>query len=470
MNEYKNFCRETEREISLIDLFFYMLSHWRSLIAAVLIGVLLGCGICFLKVEMVEMTPEQAILSGAYVAPPEMQIRMSQGSQYRKLYDKQAEYLRESFLMQMDSNRVYTGTAKYYLAAGDNTRFLSENLKNILNDNELILELRNIVGVEKEPQYIRELSGCQVVWNESLSASADQESYIDAVITYTVSFGEEMKCNEILQVVERKAEAAVDEFQKDYEISKFERIHDGIELIANQDIMLQQKTATDNANTYITNYVKAENECCSNPLDAAYYYINYLNMDTTGIEAYSMGAKVPMSAKTVVKWLLVGMILSVGLWGVWHGVRYLLDKSVKTAEEVKNNYGLPLLGYMETEAGNQNAVDRWIEKCSGKYRMSPDSLEYIRKTIDSLDKESIILCDGRKEESEQLLKNITSDKTSLHVSEFVHQSGEALQAAKNSDGEILIIRRGKTCHQEIVRELEVCSMQEIMVLGAIVIG
>ena len=264
MNEYKSFCRETEREISLIDLFFYMLSHWRSLIAAVLIGVLLGCGICFLKVEMVEMTPEQAVLAGTYVAPPEIQIRMSQGSQYRKLYDKQAEYLRESFLMQMDSNRVYTGTAKYYLAAGDNTRFLSENLKNILNDNELILELRNIVGVEKEPQYIRELSGCQVVWNESLSASADQESYIDAVITYTVSFGEEMKCNEILQVVERKAEAAVDEFQKDYEISKFERIHDGIELIANQDIMLQQKTATDNANTYITNYVKAENEFCAN--------------------------------------------------------------------------------------------------------------------------------------------------------------------------------------------------------------
>lgn len=470
MNEYKSYCRETEREINLIDMFFSLLKHWRSLIVALLAGAALGCIICVLKVEMVEMTPEQAVLEGAYVAQPEMQIRMSQGSLYRRLYEKQAEYLRESFIMQMDANRVYTGTAEYYLAAGDDTRLLSENLKNILNDDELILELRNIVGIEKEPQYIQELLRCQITVNDSASVGAEQEVYKDAVITYTVFFGERSICEEILRAIEKKAESLADGYRADYAVSRFEKVHDGIEIMANQDIMNQQKTSTDNANTYITNYVRAENEFCANPLDAAYYYIVYLKMDTTGIEAYNMGAKVPVSPKTAVKWLLVGIILSVGFWGAWFVAKYLLDKSVKTAEEVKNNYGLSLLGYVKDGEISRNVVDRWLEKCSEKYGMSPNSVEYVSSMIDALDKKNVILCSDGKETAEQFLENVTLNKTDLCAAEFVHQSGEALQRAKSTDGEIMVIRRKKTCHQEIVRELEICGMQDITVLGAIVIG
>lgn len=437
---------------------------------AVLIGGVLGGILCVVKAETVEMTPEQMVLSGAYVAPPETQIRMSQGSFYRKLYEKQTEYLRESFLMQMDANRVYTGTAEYYLEAEDDTGYLGEKFKTILSSNEFMLKLQNIVGREKELQYVQELLECQVVFNESVAVEKEQGIRKNAVITYTVSFGEKSVCDAILQAVKEKVESTAEEYQVEYKIGRFEKIYDGIELIVNQNIRSLQKTSTDNANSYVTNYARSETEFNANPLDVAYYDIVYRKMDTTGIETYNMGVRVPISVKTAVKWLLVGLILSVGLWSIWYVVRYLLDTSVKTAEEIKNNYGLSLLGYMDTGYGSQNSVDRWIEKCARKYRRSPDSLEYINSMIDLLEKKSIILCGGAGDETEQQLKNIISGKTSLHVSEFVHQSGEALQMARNTDGEILIIRRGKTCHQEIVRELEVCSMQEIMVLGAIVIG
>ena len=60
-----------------------------------------------------------------------------------------------------------------------------------------------------------------------------------------------------------------------------------------------QKTGVDNANAYITNYVRLENEFSANLWDWAYYNIFYLEMDTTGIEDYNVGSKVPVSLKSI---------------------------------------------------------------------------------------------------------------------------------------------------------------------------
>ena len=470
MSGSKDCLYETEREINLIDMVFYLFRHWRSLTAAVLTGVLLGGGICVFKAEVVEMTPEQAVLAGTYEAPPETQIRMSQGSLYRRLYEKQAEYLRESFIMQMDANRVYTGTVEYYLSAGNDTRLLSEKLKNILNDHELILELRDIIGVEKELQYIQELLGCQIETNDSAVDGEIQETHKDAVITYRVSFGDKNVCDAILQAIERRVEFLADEYQADYEVSRFEIINDGIELTADQNIKTMQKTGVDNANAYITNYVRLENEFSANLWDWAYYNIFYLEMDTTGIEDYNVGSKVPVSLKSILKWIIIGIVLTLGVWGGCLVIKYLLNKSVKTTEELKEMYEIPLLANITFSEPEKNRVDRMLKAWLVKHRMSTDSLNYFKMMIASLGIKKIAVSGVSENTGKQFGELLEIEDVELNlVNGFLHQNSESLRAALDLDGEILVVEKGKTLHQEIKRELDVCRIQNIKVLGFIAV-
>jgi hypothetical protein len=470
MSGSKDCLYETEREINLIDMVFYLFRHWRSLTAAVLTGVLLGGGICVFKAEVVEMTPEQAVLAGTYEAPPETQIRMSQGSLYRRLYEKQAEYLRESFIMQMDANRVYTGTVEYYLSAGNDTRLLSEKLKNILNDHELILELRDIIGVEKELQYIQELLGCEVVVNGSAVDEEVQETHKDAVITYKAYFGDENVCNAILQAIERRVEFLADEYQADYNISRFEKIDDGIELTADQNIRSLQKTGIDSANTYITNYVRLENEFNANLWDLAYYNIFYLEMDTTGIEDYNVGSKVPVSLKSILKWMMIGIVLTLGVWGGCLVLKYLLNKSVKTTEELKEMYEIPLLANITFSEPEKNRIDRMLKAWLMRYSMNTDSLDYVKIMIESLGIKKAAISGVSGNTEKQLGELFEMKGVELNpVNGFLHQDSESLRMALDLDGEILVVEKGKTLHQEIKRELDVCRIQNIKVLGFIAV-
>ena len=46
-NMYNNY--EDDMEIDLVDLMFYLLKKWRSLIVAIVIGVILGAGLYVVK-------------------------------------------------------------------------------------------------------------------------------------------------------------------------------------------------------------------------------------------------------------------------------------------------------------------------------------------------------------------------------------------------------------------------------------
>ena len=52
---------------------------------------------------------------------------------------------------------------------------------------------------------------------------------------------------------------------------------------------------------------------------------------------------------------------------------------------------------------------------------------------------------------------------------FVHQDDKALQVAKDAEGVIIVAEVNGTISREIRRELEVCRIQGIPVLGTVVV-
>lgn len=471
MNGNRECCYETEKEIDLLDLIFYLLKRWRSLVVFVAFGALLGCGICILRREAVEMTPEQSVLMGYYEPNDEIKRRMRQAAMYHRLYEEQKEYQQESFVMQMDPNAVYTGEVKYYLAAGTDTRFLGEKFQMALNETGLMSELRRTVGGGKKIQYFREILNSTVsLDNSTVLLNMEEESNENAVITYTVYFGNRNTCEVMLEIIEERVESLADEYRSEYEIDIFEKIDDYVELRVNKDFMTYQRNYTDLTNTYITNWSRLENEFNQNLWDVAYYNLLYLYKDEMEIPEYNPDVRQEIDIKAVIKWVLIGMILTGGLWGVYFIVKYLLDKSIKTTEELKKLYDVPLLGNIVYSTSKRNLIDRILTKWSSNCDMPADSIDYVRDMLCSLGVTRAVICGASENVKERLSGELKTEKIKLFWTEFLHQSSEAFRKALDSDGEILIVETGKTGHQKIKRELEVCCMQNIKVLGILVVG
>ena len=230
MNENYNYSYEDEAEINLIDLMFYLLKQWKTLIAAILIGAVIGGGIYVVKkssadkaaaaleAEMEEaktgVEDDETVeeLKGQYQITEDVESNMELAYQYRQLYRKQLEYNQNSPIMTMNPSAVYSGELEYYVSAEYDTGMIALLYQNILNDSGILEVLKETADLPYKEQYIRELVSCSVSRenDSSVNINSDvQNVYRTAIITFTVSAPSEEECEQMLQVIRGKAIAVV---------------------------------------------------------------------------------------------------------------------------------------------------------------------------------------------------------------------------------------------------------------------
>lgn len=469
MKEDYCFDHNIEKEINVIDMLFYFLKQWKSFTIAIILGALLGVGIYEAKPEQKVSTETENILLEESEIDSEVIASMEQACRYRELYAKQMEYQKKSFVMQMNPNEVYTGVIEYYFSAGNVTRLVGEKCQGILYDSSLLTELKNIVGLDVEPQYLTELLSCSINMGDSaIDINEEQSPFYDAVIIYTITFRDEEICSLMLEALQKQVESLLKNCQAEYKDFNFERISNYVELRVNRDYMSQQKSSADSANSYLSNYTKLESGFSDR--EKEYYTAVYLKeqLEENEEDNLNVGQEIQLqkSNKVMLKWAIVGIFLTMCICGGYYFIKYLVGQDVKSADEVHNMYGLHLLGHVFMTDSTPNIIDRWINKLEEKCGKSFDSMEYVEEMIVSLNVDHVVVCgDAAKE----VFENAVLDGIKLQLMKFVHQSREALQEATGSDGEILVVQTGKTTHREIKRELEVCYIQNIPVRGVIVV-
>ena len=93
---------------------------------------------------------------------------------------------------------------------------------------------------------------------------------------------------------------------------------------------------------------------------------------------------------------------------------------------------------------------------------------YVKASVEMLEQKNVVLCG---DETSRKAASVVSEGLALVKAEgFLHSSYQALAQAQGSDGVILLLEKNRSKHSEIKRELEVCRMHGIKMLGAIVIG
>lgn len=94
MNEhYENYDMD-EMEIDLIDFLFYLLRRWKSLVAMILLGAVLGSAF-----YVVKTTRSANAVVEDYQPDADTEANMKLAAQYRRLYDQQIDYNEHSIIM-----------------------------------------------------------------------------------------------------------------------------------------------------------------------------------------------------------------------------------------------------------------------------------------------------------------------------------------------------------------------------------
>lgn len=483
-NMYNNY--EDDMEIDLVDLMFYLLRKWRSLIVVIVIGAILGAGLYVVKnhqqqaeqaaqeAELLKNDEDEAFDEKDYNISKDTKVNMDIAYQYRQLYNKQLEYNQKSIIMQLDPNEVYAGVLEYYISAGNNTVLLSELYQSILNEDDILEELKDASGLKCETPYIKELISSEDGNDKDVAINVNSNGENvekHSFVTYKVVSTDQKSCEKMLQVLRERVEALQAEYEETYGAYGASEVSSAISQVTDTTYLNAQRENVDRLSNYLTTMKDAESAFSDD--EKTYYTNKYLAKEYVDSDnAEEAKAMLLEEAEPVskVKWLAIGVILLVVIWGAYYMVKYILDKKVKTVSELRNAYHLQVIGRVATGESASKGIDKFIGQIYEKIKEQSDTLDYVVQAVNAMEGGKAFLC-GNIEipEVKVVMDQLAAECGRLEKGELCSRGVASLEKAKAVGKEILVVCVGKTRRGELERELESCRLQKISVVGVVVV-
>ncbi len=483
-NMYNNY--EDDMEIDLVDLLFYLLKKWRSLIVAVMIGAILGAGLYVVKnhqqqaeqaaqeAELLKNDEDEAFDEKDYNISKDTKVNMDIAYQYRQLYNKQLEYNQKSIIMQLDPNEVYAGVLEYYISAENNTELISELYQSILNDDDVLEELKDASGLKCETPYIKELISSEDGNDKDVTINVNSNGENvekHSFVTYKVVSTDQKSCEKMLQVLRERVEALQAEYEETYGAYGVSEVSSAISQVTDTTYLNAQRENVDRLNNYLATMKNAESTFTDN--EKTYYTNKYLvkeYADSGDSEEAKSALLDEMEPVSKVKWLAIGVILLIMIWGAYYLVRYLLDQRIKTVSELQNTYHLPVIGTVQIGTSNSKGLDKILDRLYQNTKQKPDTLEYVIQAINAMQTEKSVLCgDTEIPEIKKLMEELSDSCEHMKTGDFISKKIESLEHAKAAGNEILVVCIDKNKRKEIEKEIESCRLQKISMVGVVVV-
>ncbi len=485
MNENMRGYYNDEKEIDLVDLMFYLLRQWKTLAITIVIGALIGSGIYMVKRPV--PTEDKALMeeeSGEeYEVDPDVEANMELAFQYRQLYRKQLKYNQESVIMQLNPNSIYSGEVRFYISAGYDTGLIGVLYQDILNDEELQEAIANASGLDCKTEHVKELVGSYVSQdNDSFinvnNMDAEGESSSSVVrhsfIVFTAISSNEKSCRRMLETIREKVEELDQEFKETYEDYSFFEVNSSVRLVTDNSYLNRQRESVDLLSAYLSNVQRLESSFAED--DLAYYNKIFLAKEYGKIEEGDSEERVlgiadseeEENPESPWKWLAIGIFLACVCWGGYYLIKYLLDKHIKTAEEVVSCYNLPLIGKIAVAGDEGKGLSGYLDRLYRRWKGKADTDDYIVSTVDALDAQRILVCgDTRDMETQNLMRTLEERCGKVESGGLLSKDADMLKKTKAADCIVLLVRVGQTKYSELQRELDVCWMQQIAVKGVV---
>lgn len=448
-----------DREISLIELFWYILGKWKWLLAGIIAGALLlgGFGVYKDYDASRNNTGSSAdeLLKGF---SEEKQAMIQAAVELNNTYKDMNENINVNYLMQLNPDNLVKSTLQYYVD--------TEYKVNLSADIE------NDYTAEIIDMYILMVDGYDVCRDVmELGISNLEINDIDYIVVTSVNEGifkvvvcaDEGDCEKITEVIKTRIEQyynSVSECIGEHKIS-----------LVNENYIHTYSDYIRNAQTTRRNLLKAY----SDNLTAA-----KKNFSATELDVYNRIVTGQNTTATVkefkfsinMKYLILGVLGGAFAVIFIAVMAYMFGSRLRSLSEVGQIYHIDLIGKVTLKQNIFNAKRNKIQRD----RAVDTQIEYIVKTIEAecrqKDISSVMLCTNVKIDTaitDAIIKGLKKAEIDVGYGTSIATDTETLNGAINRRNSIFIEQLDVSERKAIEEEIEICDRLNINILGMIVI-
>ncbi|MCH5279889.1 MAG: hypothetical protein J1E61_00360 [Lachnospiraceae bacterium] len=459
--------------ICISHMLLHIAKSWKKmLIAMVILAVLLG-GLSYYKnakglaageeaekdeKEEILLTDETQILENAGLNEKAADEVLYYANKYyynQVQYERQRDYLKDSILMQLDPNHVWTITLYYQLSMMDggegDAALAASYLSRVLCD-EVYDEIAETLNVDTDSGYFSE-----VITGSYLDSPSENG---DITVTFggedmkiLIRYQDEAGCEEIARIIREKMDVSKQDVTKEAGAHEISLV--GLQKEEKSDLQLleEQKEAVNTLGALSDNVINARSNVEANEETVFYELVEYYTArdQKKGSTVKASEDEEERSAKDITvkprvswKYVALGLFLGIFLVGAWEGIWYFFSDTVKRQRELEEAYGLSVY----------NAEDGALlslligSKCAknGYHSIYAASSLGIKLPKPAFSGKDVKLLQGENSPFED---------------------EDELEKFLGADGVVLVEQCGATSHKELVRLLELCRELEKPVLCAV---
>lgn len=478
-----------EREINFWDMLWAICLKWRSiLVCAIILSVLVG-GFSYYKntkaAAEVNTMADVDIDEIAQRLDNEELETMEAYITYKDMYSKQIDFNEKSEFMKLNAESFYKGEVTYYIDNNYEVVYPVINKTNPIvsivnayqtefNKSEFIQKSSEILDAEnKEAAYNADFIDFNNTYEMTNSIETDASKGILSVSVYV---SDEQKCKKIIALIKEIVEANKNEIASAYGKHDLVLIQDTCVKSANNTILGTQKENIDKVQTYAKLMSDMEAKFSN---DERLYINAYEQMNTKTEEKEHV--RVSVSKKLLVVGFLGGAFLAL----IYFALAYIFGSKIRLEDDFEDIFGSKLLGNVPV---NEKEKKKWfgfidciferIRHFNQRYFERNDAIDMIaaniRIVMQKAGSKSVIITGAVCGEDErrvvgELAQRLERDGIEIVCESPVLYNAETLEKLVKVGYVVLVEKAEKSLYQEVAREIEICTQQEVNLIGCVVV-
>ena len=484
------------REIDLLDMIADVLSHWRGMIVALVLGAVLLGGVSYtrsFRTVQIAQQQEPVVQDEATVQTQLSQLERNLDAKSQavvltvlddeKEYDLKKTYSENSIYMQLNPLQAAQTELIYQVQTADVSMDgqLGALYTSLLNNVGLYDWVAQQTGIEAG--YVGELTSAEPV--SCLTIPSKEMTLGTNCVKVSILQSDTEACQKLAEAV--KAYISEEQKQLNNELGQhvLVLVSETTGSVMNKDLMNDQ--------------IKCRNEIASlqstiaaTKADFTEEQKKYYELLTWEEAEHSEQPEQPAQNVTAEenpvptpavskKYVSLGAVLFVFVYAVVICMVYIFNTKLRVSDELQSIYGIPQIGLVVRESCRKVFLDKWVDSLRhyGKRKFTAEqSMELAFAAIkiaavkNGLNNICLMGCNmsaGADKVCESLKAALEKEQIGVSVLDNVLYDAEAMEKMDAMQGAVLVEKAGSTLYNEVAGELELLKRQDIRVLGGIIV-
>lgn len=478
-----------EREISLLELLTEIMLRWRMILMWMAVGAVLAGAFSYVRSRAAAenaATGEQAQTeliqdpSGLESLRTDQQLQnVRYVTDYEAVYKDKLDYYEKSLLMQLDANCVQKTNLTFYVDAANWRRAaeIEKSYEDLIQSGELGGYAASRIHGESASAVNEAVS----LARGSGSLAEGTDSFRICIVHYDKSVMREI-AGAVIRFLEEKHDR-IEEAMGEHKIAV---VNQAEAETTDLGVLERQKNIVDDIAAMETAILQYKDAFTAE--EQQYYDIltkKSADGDKDGVKKESSPAEAggKTSAGISIKYVILGMFLTVFFYLFVFFMRYVCSQKLCASDSLQELYGIPQLGLIPRQQEGRRPfafVDQWILSLrdSGRRRFSRD--EAVRLAVAAVKMAAVREGTGKiclagcgltgqaLEVCETIREELAREGIQAEILNNILYDAQAMCGLEGTGAAVLVERAQFTLYSEIVRETELLRRQGITVLGGII--